>query len=69
VRRRFAGGMGSGVEAEWESVTEMVSSRDRVSNLGSSVNSSESMSDRGDPGESSGAMVVKMCPSRLSGVS
>ena len=59
MRRRFAGGMGRGVEAEWESVTEMVSSRERESNLGSSVNSSESMSERGDPGESSGAMVKK----------
>ena len=62
MRRRLAGGMGSGVEAEWESVTEMVSSLDRESNLGSSVNSSESCSDRVDPGDSSGSIAVKTCP-------
>ena len=68
MRRRLAGGMGAGGEAEWESVTEMVSSRDRESNLGSSVNSSESMSERGDPGESSGAMVKNVLSSRPCGV-
>jgi hypothetical protein len=58
VRRRFAGGIGRGVEADCESATEMVSSRDRESNLGSSVNVSESISDKDDPGDSSGAIAV-----------
>jgi hypothetical protein len=66
VRRRFAGGMGRGVEADCESATDMVSSRDRESNLGSSVNVSESMSDKDDPGDSSGAIVVNVCTRRQS---
>jgi hypothetical protein len=66
VRRRFAGGMGRGVEADCESATEMVSSRDRESNLGSSVNVSESISDKGDPGDSSGAIVVNIGTRRQS---
>jgi hypothetical protein len=39
----------------------MVSSRDRESNLGSSVNVSESISVKDDPGDSSGAIAVNIC--------